>query len=124
MPAGFDRLLGSWTGELHQAGLEPFRVIVGITSPTDPLQDQVHYSGIDCDGNWTYLSRAAAGYRFREVINRGAGGNCKGAGEVVVTPRSGELAYVFKGGGVESRGTLHRTNRGPVVVLPAGKQAK
>jgi hypothetical protein len=124
MPAGFDRLLGSWTGELHQAGLEPFRVVVGISSPTDPLPNPVHYGGIDCGGNWTYLGRADGAYRFHEVIDRGEGDNCKGAGEVEVTPRSGQLDYAFTGGGVESRGTLHRTNHGPIATLPAGEQAK
>jgi hypothetical protein len=123
-PAGFNRLLGSWTGEVHQAGLAPFRVVVGITSPTDPLPNPVHYSGIDCAGNWTYLGRAGIGYRFREVIDRGAGGNCKGVGEVLVTPDAGVLDYEFKGGGIESQATLFRTNHGPVITLPGGEQTK
>jgi hypothetical protein len=69
----------------------------------------VHYTDIDCGGNWTYLGRDGSAYRFREVIDRGAGGECKGAGVVTLTPVADDrLAYVFRGGGIESRGPLSR----------------
>ena len=50
--------------------------------------------------------------RFREVIDRGQGGKCKGKGTVAVEPtQSGRLTYEFRGGGVVSRGTLTRRSR-------------
>jgi hypothetical protein len=43
------------------------------------------------------------------VIDRGAGGNCKGVGTVTLTPTPADrLDYAFTGGGVESRGVLSR----------------
>lgn len=103
------QIVGSWSGELHQKGLQPFRVSASIRDLRDPASNTVHYTGINCGGNWTYLGRSGEAYRFREVIDRGAGGSCKGVGEVTVTPRGPDtLAYVFRGGGVESRGDLTR----------------
>jgi hypothetical protein len=104
---GFE-ILGRWEGELRQKGLKPFRVTARIASLDDPKQNRVSYSGIDCAGNWTYLGDGES-FRFREVIDRGEGGQCKGTGTVTVTPTpGGRLIYRFRGGGIESRGVLTR----------------
>jgi hypothetical protein len=100
---------GRWSGELRQKGLKPFEVDATIANLDDPKQNTVHYTGIDCSGNWTYEGREGGAYTFREVIDRGAGGDCKGAGTVTLTPTANdELDYQFRGGGVESRGVLSR----------------
>jgi hypothetical protein len=114
-------ILGSWEGELRQKQLAPFRVTATIGDLDDPAANTVHYTGIDCGGNWTFLGggtgAADAGeasgdrgdYSFREVIDRGAGGKCKGVGRVTLTPTGPDsVSYVFRGGGVVSRGTLTR----------------
>ena len=108
-PGAVKHLIGNWGGELHQQGLDPFRVDVVIAHFDDSAPNHVHYTGINCSGNWTYLGLDDRTYRFREVINAGAGGNCKGVGIVRVTPSGEKLDYVFQGGGVESTGVLHRT---------------
>jgi hypothetical protein len=80
-----------------------------IRDLNDPAANTVHYSGIDCGGNWSYLGNAGTTYRFREVIDRGAGGSCKGVGTVQLTPEgSNRLGYSFRGGGVSSSGILAR----------------
>jgi hypothetical protein len=101
---------GGWTGRLHQRGLPAFTVTARIVSPTGSAGNEVHYTGIDCSGQWTYLDSDGATFRFREVIDRGRGGKCKGVGVVALSPeQSGKrLEYEFRGGGVVSRGTLHR----------------
>ena len=102
-------LIGHWSGDLRQAGLPAFRVRVDIRSVAPSADNTVSYSGIDCSGRWTYLGAQDGRYRFREVIDRGRGGECKGVGEVTLRRlRGGRLAYTFRGGGVESRGTLVR----------------
>jgi len=114
-------LLGTWKGELSQKGLDPFRVTATIRDLDDPAANTVHYTGIDCGGNWTFLSEAEGGvqtgdvtrvtpvYRFRELIDRGAGGSCKGEGIVTLTPQGDDrLGYRFRGGGIVSRGVLSR----------------
>jgi hypothetical protein len=106
---GFD-IIGSWEGKLRQRKLKPFRVSATIGSLDDPRQNTVSYTGIDCDGRWTYLGMAGDAFRFREVIARGQGGDCKGVGTVTLTPTpAGGLDYLFRGGGVSSRGVLTRT---------------
>jgi hypothetical protein len=122
------QIIGSWSGELHQKGLQPFRVTSNIRDLRDPAKNTVRYTGINCGGNWTYLgvgvvnsggtgeaeATSTSIYRFREVINRGAGGSCKGVGHVTMTPRGPDtVAYAFKGGGVESRGQLTRSVTSP-----------
>jgi hypothetical protein len=106
-------LEGRWQGRLHQRGLAPFIVTATIRSLDPEAVNTVRYSGIDCSGTWRYLGRAGDAHRFREVIDRGRGGTCKGVGTVTLTP-AGEhrLAYRFMGGGVESRGVLERTRPG------------
>jgi hypothetical protein len=104
-------LAGDWSGRLHQGGLAPFRVRATIASPTGSSGNEVHYTGIDCSGRWIYLGASGSAHRFREVIDRGKGGKCKGVGVVTLTTGSspGEIGYEFRGGGVVSRGILHRT---------------
>jgi hypothetical protein len=107
-PSGFE-ITGSWKGQLQQKGLKPFEVTATIGDLQDPAKNTVHYTGIDCGGNWTYLGREGKTYRFREVIDRGAGGDCKGQGEVRLTPfEPVGVDYEFRGGGVESYGVLKR----------------
>jgi hypothetical protein len=109
-------LAGDWTGQLHQEGLAPFRIAVRI-EPSGV--GHVAYTGIDCAGTWTprsMMSFQSHFFDFRERINRGAGGQCKGTGRVNTyldsTFRQQRLHYRFRGGGVTSRGTLHRTGAG------------
>ena len=104
-------ITGSWSGKLTQQGLDPFRVDATNGSLDDPAQNTVEYTGIDCGGNWTYLGRAGSAFRFREDIDRGAGGDCKGEGTVTLTPVSADgVDYSFRGGGVSSAGVLRRQN--------------
>ena len=121
------RILGTWEGELRQKRLAPFRVTATIGDLDDPAANTVHYTGIDCGGNWTFLGGATVAatkvvgeveittsttrYPFREVINRGAGGECKGVGKVTLTPTgANRVFYEFRGGGVESTGVLSRVD--------------
>jgi hypothetical protein len=98
-------IVGDWRGQLQQKGLKPFVVTARISGPEGP--NTVHYTGIDCSGNWTYEGRAGNAYSFNERIDRGDGGDCKGSGTVTLSVESAnELGYEFRGGGVESRGTL------------------
>jgi hypothetical protein len=100
---------GEWEGRLTQRGLKPFTVRATIASLERSKQNVVHYSEINCSGNWDYLGATATAYRFREVIDRGEGGECEGVGTVVLTPLTDDrLDYVFTGGGVTSRGVLAR----------------
>jgi hypothetical protein len=104
-------IIGMWEGRLTQQGIKPFRVSATIGSLDDPKLNAVHYTGIDCDGGWTYLGKSGEAFRFREVIDPNqAKGDCKGQGVVSLTPtEDGRLDYVFQGGGVTSRGVLVRT---------------
>lgn len=103
-------ITGTWEGELRQQGLEPFEAAATIRSPEDVRQSTVHYAGIDCSGTWTVERVRETTVYFLESIDRGEGGDCKGTGTVRITPQPGEerLDYVFRGGGVESEGVLHR----------------
>lgn len=102
-------IIGNWKGALKQRGLDAFQVTATIRDLDAPGLNTVHYTGIDCGGNWTFLGREDGVYRFREVINRGAGGICKGKGIVTLTPRGeNTLGYRFRGGGVVSRGVIGR----------------
>jgi hypothetical protein len=115
--SGFD-IIGTWKGTLQQKGLKPFRVTATIRSLDNDRRNPVSYTGIDCAGSWTFEGLytnssvpddASETYTFREVIDRGAGGTCKGAGTVSLTPTpTGRLDYAFAGGGIESRGVLSR----------------
>jgi hypothetical protein len=103
-------VIGVWQGTLHQTGLPPFTVKANVRSLKSPERNSVHYTGIDCNGHWTYLGRSGSAYRFREVITGGRSATCKGSGTVTLTPAPrGDLRYVFRGGGVVSRGLLSRS---------------
>ena len=121
---------GNWTGKLHQQGLARFEVAVDIA--TDGT-GRVAYTGIECAGRWSLDSVQPATpprYLFTETIKEGAGGSCKGTGRVSLAPIQGHapnepaynrLNYSFTGGGVASRGLLHRTD--PEHLAPIFKQA-
>ena len=101
-------IAGDWRGELTQKGLKPFVVTATIAGPDGP--NTVHYTGIDCSGKWTYEGNFDDEYSFNERIDSGNGGECRGAGTVTLTFESDDrLGYEFRGGGIESRGTLKRT---------------
>jgi hypothetical protein len=109
--AGSDAyILGPWHGELHEKGMPAFAVSAHIRSLKDPKRNTVAYTLIRCGGNWTYRGFEQGAYRFLEMIDRGAGGTCKGAGQVTLIPRGRDaVRYEFRGGGVISRGTLRRS---------------
>jgi hypothetical protein len=98
---------GRWQGRLAQRGLKPFQVRVVIRSKSRPQANRVSYTGIECGGNWTWLGHRGPDLRFREVINRGRGGSCKGTGVVALRYVAADrLRYEFRGGGVSSSGFL------------------
>jgi hypothetical protein len=102
-------ILGRWHGTLHQRGLKPFKVTATVRGLRPSAKNTVHYTGINCSGRWTYLGRKGASYRLRERITSGHGGSCKGVGTVTLTPAgANRVDYVFRGGGVVSRGMLTR----------------
>jgi hypothetical protein len=108
-PSAEADLIGRWRGRLRQRDLEPFTATADIRSLREPRRNVVLYTGIDCGGYWTYLGREEQTFRFRETIDRGKGGDCKGVGTVTLERESADrLRYEFRGGGVESRGTLVR----------------
>jgi hypothetical protein len=108
-------IAGNWTGTLQQKGLKPFRIAVRIAANGG---GDVAYTGIECGGHWRLASDVpsvpAPGYAFKEEITEGAGGNCKGTGTVIIRPdpppAPNVLGYEFTGGGVASKGTLHKTD--------------
>jgi hypothetical protein len=98
-------IAGDWRGELRQKGVKPFVVTAEIAGPEGP--NSVHYTGIDCSGKWTFEGRYGNDYSFHERIDRGKGGECKGSGTVTLRDEGrDELGYEFRGGGIESQGTL------------------
>jgi hypothetical protein len=106
-------ILGHWVGTLHQKHIGFFKVRATIGALDDPAENPVSYTGIDCGGNWTFLGSHDRVYRFREVIDRGRGGNCKGVGIVtLITLGEDHLHYEFRGGGVVSEGLLARRPSG------------
>jgi hypothetical protein len=108
-------IAGDWIGTLKQKGLAPFRIAVQI-EPSG--SGRVAYTGIECGGTWTMqpeiLGSDPPQYGFDEQIEEGVGGNCKGSGDVSIQPDaiapSEVLDYAFTGGGVTSRGFLHKTD--------------
>jgi hypothetical protein len=104
-------ITGTWTGKLTQKDLSDFRVRAEIRNLDDKFKNTVSYTGINCSGHWEFLGRDGAAFLFEEVIDAGKGGNCKGKGNVTLTPFSaGGVDYNFRGGGVESAGVLRRSN--------------
>ena len=115
------QIAGEWSGKLHQKGLAPFKVAVKITPGGG---GRVAYTGIRCGGDWTLTDVASSlppEYHFTEKITQGVGGNCKGKGRISLLPIQGfspnepaykRMNYSFSGGGVTSRGLLHRVHAG------------
>jgi hypothetical protein len=113
------QISGRWTGTLHQEGLKPFEIAADIGADGS---GEVAYSGIECGGDWTFegvLESLPPGYGFKETIEEGAGGDCKGTGTVSLSPIQSQapnspaysrMTYRFDGGGVTSRGVLRRTD--------------
>ena len=113
------QISGRWKGKLHQQGLGTFKIAVDLGA--DGLA-RVAYTGINCAGDWSLegvLDSLPPGYVFAEEINQGAGGTCKGAGTVALSPIQdqlpnapayNQLKYQFTGGGLTSRGLLRRTD--------------
>jgi hypothetical protein len=102
-------ITGRWAGELTQKGRKPFEVEAAIVSLERSKQNIVRYTGINCSGTWEYLGATTTAYRFRELIDRGESKQCKGTGTVELTPVTNDsVKYVFRGGGVTSRGVLDR----------------
>lgn len=99
-------IAGTWSGTLRQQGLRPFKVRARIRA--GDRESLVSYTGIDCAGTWTPEGRYNDALIFTERIDRGKGGKCKGIGTVTLTPVGDRLLYEFEGGGVASRGRLHR----------------
>ena len=124
------QISGRWTGTLHQEGLKPFEVAADIGTDGS---GEIAYTGIECGGDWTLdevRPSIPPGYVFTEEIREGAGGNCKGTGRVSLSPIQGNspnrpaynrMNYQFTGGGVTSRGLLHRTDTAHLA--PVFKQA-
>ncbi|MGA9372732.1 MAG: hypothetical protein WBV53_12870 [Solirubrobacterales bacterium] len=85
------------------------------------------YTGIECGGTWKLdvrLDSKPPIYEFTEQISEGAGGACKGTGLVRVERKMSDdsrLRYEFSGGGVRSRGSLHRTDA--AALAPVFEQA-
>lgn len=106
-------ITGTWEGRLTQKGDKPFEVRAEIVSLERSKQNVVHYTRIDCSGTWDYLGASATAYRFGELIDAGKSKQCKGKGTVELTPLTDDrVAYLFNGGGVTSRGVLHRLRSG------------
>jgi hypothetical protein len=124
------QIAGGWTGKLQQSGLAPFEIAVDIASDG---KGQVAYTGIECGGEWTLdgvQPSTPPRYLFTEEIKEGAGATCKGSGTVSLSPIQRHapnrpaytrLNYQFTGGGVTSRGLLHRIH--DAGVAPVFKQA-
>jgi len=120
------QIAGEWRGNLHQKGMAPFKVAVKITPSGS---GQVAYTGIRCGGEWSLTGVASSippRYQFTEKITQGAGGSCKGKGSVSLLPIQGfspnepaykRMNYSFSGGGVSSRGLLHRVHAGAEAAL-------
>jgi hypothetical protein len=103
-------ITGTWSGTLKQQNLPDFRVRAEIRNLNDKFKNTVSYTGINCSGHWEYLGRDGAAFLFEEVIDAGKGGNCKGKGNVTLTPFSETGAdYNFRGGGVQSAGVVKRS---------------
>ena len=113
------QISGRWTGTLHQKGLRPFKVAIDLGADSTA---EVAYTGIDCGGEWELDGVGTSNpprYVFTERIDEGEGGTCRGTGTVSLSPIQDQtpnepaynrLNYSFTGGGVTSRGLLHRTD--------------
>ena len=125
------QIANAWAGKLHQSGLAPFKIAVDITASGE---GRVAYTGIGCGGDWTLQGvqpSTPPRYLFTEEITEGAGGSCKGRGTVTLSPIQNHapnrpaytrMNYSFTGGGVTSRGLLHRIHAGDLA--PVFKEAR
>jgi hypothetical protein len=118
-------IAGDWTGTPKQKGIAPFQVAARIDAVGS---GRVAYIGIECGGSWISkraLASDPAFFGIEERIRKGAGGECTGSGMVQLHPKAPErgapLEYEFSGGGVTSRGVLHRT--GAAGIRPVFEQA-
>ena len=97
--------MGQWEGTLRQQGVKPFAIGVRIVSATEPSRNVVNYGGeIDCSGTWRYLDAEGPQVRFRERIDRGAGGEVQGHRRRHRAPARRRLdgsRYEFRGGGID-----------------------
>jgi hypothetical protein len=124
------QIAGGWTGELRQQGLAPFGMAVDIGADGTGW---VAYTGLKCGGGWTLEGSQPSSpprYIYTERIKEGSGGACKGTGTVTLSPIQRHspngpaytrLNYLFAGGGVTSRGLLHRVHAAELA--PVFKQA-
>jgi hypothetical protein len=124
------QIAGAWSGELRQQGQAPFGMAVDIGGDGT---GRVAYTGLECGGGWTLdgtQPSAPPRYIFTEKIKQGSGGACKGTGTVTLSPIQRHspngpaytrLNYLFAGGGVTSRGLLHRVHAPELA--PVFKQA-
>src|SRR3954467_10326789 len=87
-----EEIAGTWTGNLSQSGLAPFRIAVVIRADGS---GEGAYPGIDCAGKWAVEGGVAPSYVFVETIERGKGGECKGTGTVHLRHAGSTLRYRF-----------------------------
>ena len=91
---GFD-IIGMWEGRLTQKGIKPFKMSATIGSLDDPKLNTVHYTGIDCDGSWTYLGKRGGGVSIPRGHRRERGqGRLQGQGHRDADPDRGRAPGV------------------------------
>jgi hypothetical protein len=106
---------GRWQGRLAQRGRLPFGISVTIRAPAEEGRSTVRYNGIECSGRWRFLGRSGKDFRFRELIELGAGGGCGATGVVTLRYISRDrLRYELRGGGAPISGFLRRRESIPV----------
>ena len=108
---------GRWQGRLAQRGRLPFGISVTIRPPAEEGPSTVRYNGIECSGRWRFLGRNGEDFRFRELIEVGAGGGCGATGVVTLRYISRDrLRYELRGSGAPISGFLRR--RGSIPLPP------
>jgi hypothetical protein len=107
---------GRWQGRLAQRGRLPFGISVTIRVPAGGTST-VNYNGIECSGRWRFLGRSGEDFRFRELIEAGAGGACSARGIVTLRYISRDrMRYELRGAGAPISGFLR--HRGPTAPPP------
>ena len=108
------QIAGGWSGELRQQGLAPFGMAVDIGGDGT---GRVAYTGLKCGGGWTLDGSQPSSPPYLHQKIREVRGACKGTGTVTLSPIQRHapngpaytrINYLFAGGGVTSRGLLHR----------------
>jgi hypothetical protein len=108
---------GRWQGRLAQRGRLPFGISVTIRVPFGGRPSTVRYNGIECSGRWKFLGRSGEDFRFRELIEVGAGGACSARGIVTLRYISRDrMRYELRGAGAPISGFLR--HRGPTAPPP------